>query len=231
MSPSSQAPLAPVASPPPPPLVKTTKILIVGAGIFGLSTALHLLERGYSDVTVLDRAGEVPAVDAASTDINKVVRSCYGDIFYTRLAREAMLEWKKPEWEGCYHECGVFNVGGADYDEKSRVNDKEVGAPVEDLPDAQTIRTKFLQFLRRPECTATDLLGPFTNYRGYFNAEGGWAEAARAVRIILERVRAKGGKVLENKEVVGLVKGEDGQTTGAWCRDGERYDAERVVLA
>jgi hypothetical protein len=78
MSPSPQAPLAPVASPPPPPLVKTTKILIVGAGIFGLSTALHLLERGYSDVTVLDRAGEVPAVDAASTDINKGVcfRSC-----------------------------------------------------------------------------------------------------------------------------------------------------------
>ncbi|KAF9228404.1 FAD dependent oxidoreductase [Gyrodon lividus] len=231
MASPSQAPLAPATSPPPPTLSKTSKILIIGAGTFGLSTALHLLKRGYRDVTVLDRAAEVPAVDAASTDINKVVRSCYGDIFYTRLAREAMVEWKKPEWEGCYHECGVFNVGGDGYDEKSRENDKEVGAPVEVLPDAQSIRTKFLQFFHPPESTATDLLGPFTNYSGYFNAQGGWAEAARAVRVTLERVRAKGGKVLENKEVIGLVKGETGKTTGVRCNNGERYNADRVVLA
>jgi glycine/D-amino acid oxidase-like deaminating enzyme len=30
-------------------------IVIVGAGAFGLSTALHLALRGYKDVTVLDR--------------------------------------------------------------------------------------------------------------------------------------------------------------------------------
>ncbi|KAF9243140.1 FAD dependent oxidoreductase [Melanogaster broomeanus] len=227
MSPSSLAP----STPAPPPLVKTSKILIVGAGVFGLSTALHLLERGYGDVTVLDRAGDLPAVDAASTDINKVVRSCYSDIFYTKLARDAMVEWRKPEWEGCYHECGVFNVGGYDYDGNYRENDKEVGAPVEDLVDAHSIKTKFLQFLHPPASTATDLLGSFTNYSGYFNAQGGWAEAARAVRTILKRVLDKGGKVLENKEVVGLVKGENGQTTGVRCKNGEQYHADRVVLA
>lgn len=47
------------------------KVLIVGAGCFGISTAYHLLKRGYTDVTVLDRSPVLPAPDAASTDINK----------------------------------------------------------------------------------------------------------------------------------------------------------------
>jgi NADPH-dependent 2,4-dienoyl-CoA reductase/sulfur reductase-like enzyme len=46
-------------------------VIIVGAGCFGISTAYHLLQRGYTDVTVLDRSVELPAPDAASTDINK----------------------------------------------------------------------------------------------------------------------------------------------------------------
>lgn len=47
------------------------KVVIIGSGCFGISTALHLLARGYKDVTVLDRAPVVPAADAASTDLNK----------------------------------------------------------------------------------------------------------------------------------------------------------------
>ena len=45
-------------------------VVIVGAGVFGLSTAWHLLQRGYS-VTVLERASEVPARDSAGYDLNK----------------------------------------------------------------------------------------------------------------------------------------------------------------
>jgi len=46
-------------------------VLIVGAGCFGLSTAYHLLQRGFTDVTVVDRSEKIPAPDAASTDLNK----------------------------------------------------------------------------------------------------------------------------------------------------------------
>lgn len=34
---------------------KSSPIVIVGAGVFGLSTAVHLAERGYTNVKVLDR--------------------------------------------------------------------------------------------------------------------------------------------------------------------------------
>jgi sarcosine oxidase/L-pipecolate oxidase len=52
-------------------LSKEKQILIVGAGVFGISTAYHLLKRGFKNVTVVDRAEELPAPDAASTDLNK----------------------------------------------------------------------------------------------------------------------------------------------------------------
>ena len=82
-----------------------TSVLIVGAGEFGTSTAVSLLRTGkYSKVTVIDRAPVLPAVDAASTDINKVVRWDYSDADYCRLAREAIVEWNKPEWKGIYHQ-------------------------------------------------------------------------------------------------------------------------------
>jgi sarcosine oxidase/L-pipecolate oxidase len=47
------------------------KIVIVGAGCFGVSTAYHLLKRGYTDVTILDRSNKIPAPDAASNDLNR----------------------------------------------------------------------------------------------------------------------------------------------------------------
>ena len=59
-----------------PTLEKTSKIVIVGAGVFGLSTAHHLHRRGYEDITVLERSGVVPAPDAASCDINKGASLC-----------------------------------------------------------------------------------------------------------------------------------------------------------
>jgi succinate dehydrogenase/fumarate reductase flavoprotein subunit len=34
---------------------KSARIVIVGAGVFGLSTAIHLAERGYTNVKVLDK--------------------------------------------------------------------------------------------------------------------------------------------------------------------------------
>lgn len=46
-------------------------VIIVGAGCFGISTAYHLLNRGFKDVTVIDQGDSLPAPDAASTDLNK----------------------------------------------------------------------------------------------------------------------------------------------------------------
>jgi sarcosine oxidase/L-pipecolate oxidase len=65
---------------------KNCPIVIVGAGAFGLSTALHLVQDGYDNITVFDRGGQIPADHSAANDLNKIVRAEYEDPFYTDLA-------------------------------------------------------------------------------------------------------------------------------------------------
>ncbi|KAJ1329720.1 sarcosine oxidase-like protein [Microdochium nivale] len=70
-------------------------ILIIGAGVFGLSLAHELARnRGYTNVTVLDRALP-PVPDGSSVDISRIVRSEYADPVYTRMAKEALVEWRR----------------------------------------------------------------------------------------------------------------------------------------
>ena len=63
-----------------------SKIIIVGAGVFGLSTSLWLARAGYKDVTVFDRCefdknnyDPSNGCDGASADINKIFRMTYGE--------------------------------------------------------------------------------------------------------------------------------------------------------
>jgi len=85
------------------PLTPSSNILILGSGVFGLSTALWLRRAGYEDVTVLDMQDTAShsyspaAIDSASADLNKIIRFSYGaEIEYQRLATEAAVLWD--EW-------------------------------------------------------------------------------------------------------------------------------------
>lgn len=60
-------------------------VVIVGAGAFGLSTALHLSRAGYSDIVVLDKDDSVPPRYSAANDLNKIIRAEYEDTFYRDL--------------------------------------------------------------------------------------------------------------------------------------------------
>lgn len=82
-----------------------SSIVIVRSGVFGLSTALGLANRGHRDITVLDRAAP-PVPDGSSVDVSRVIRWDYTDPFYASLARRAMDEWRKDQWKAYYHNTG-----------------------------------------------------------------------------------------------------------------------------
>ncbi|KAH7054286.1 FAD dependent oxidoreductase [Macrophomina phaseolina] len=77
-------------------------IAILGAGVFGLSTALHLAMNGYKDVTIFDYQpydkngySVASGCDAASADENKILRASYGDRkIYQDLAFSAIPIWE-----------------------------------------------------------------------------------------------------------------------------------------
>src|ERR1700738_2587206 len=91
------------------------EMLVVGAGIFGITTALELKTRGY-DVAVLD-PGPLPHPLAASTDISKVVRMEYGaDDAYMALVEQAYqgwLQWNEELGETLFHDVGLIILTSA----------------------------------------------------------------------------------------------------------------------
>jgi sarcosine oxidase / L-pipecolate oxidase len=67
-------------------LKKSAHIAVAGSGAWGLSTALHLRRAGYTNITIFDRASEIPSRYSGGYDLNKIVRAEYEDPFYTNLA-------------------------------------------------------------------------------------------------------------------------------------------------
>jgi glycine/D-amino acid oxidase-like deaminating enzyme len=68
------------------------KVIIVGSGVIGLSTAHALLDAG-CDVTVCD-AQAIPNPASASYDRSRMMRLQYGtQRGYAHLARRALLSW------------------------------------------------------------------------------------------------------------------------------------------
>ena len=66
------------------PSTTQESFVIVGAGVFGTSTALHLAKAYPSaSITLIDRT-PFPCPLAASYDYQKVVRADYGNIFVCR---------------------------------------------------------------------------------------------------------------------------------------------------
>jgi sarcosine oxidase/L-pipecolate oxidase len=51
---------------------KDQKILIIGTGTFGASTAYHLAKRGYTDITCIDK-WPYPSLDSAGYDIVRTI--------------------------------------------------------------------------------------------------------------------------------------------------------------
>jgi glycine/D-amino acid oxidase-like deaminating enzyme len=108
--------------------------LIVGAGVFGASTALYLIRRyPNASITLVDRNGhDAPTRVAASWDWNKVVRADYRDIAYTKLALEARRLWKRdPLWQHFYHESGIYWISLTGFAKQVLQNFQDLGEDVE----------------------------------------------------------------------------------------------------
>src|SRR4030095_4519890 len=89
-----------------------SRVIVVGAGINGVTAAIELKKRGH-EVVLVD-PGPLPHPLAASTDISKAVRAAYGaDEDYSALAERSIKLWR--HWNDefgtkLYHEVGVMFV-------------------------------------------------------------------------------------------------------------------------
>lgn len=154
------------------PVPKDQSILIVGAGVFGLSTALELKQRGYQNVTIIDRYLP-PVVDGSSVDISRVIRVDYADSLYAKMAREAHEGWTT-EFSDHYHESGFIMLAqksGNPYIEKTLQVTRAMGHKLDEYDDANNVRTVY------PAVQAK-----LDGHKAYSNQKGGWSDAEASIR-------------------------------------------------
>ncbi len=201
-------------------------VLIIGAGIFGTSTAYHLSQShaNPSRVTVLDRA-PAPSPQAASSDINKIVRADYSKAFYMDLAYEAMECWiKDPILKQYFHQTGWVMVDekGSDLADRIRRNFRESGRPDTSADiSLDEVKTKWGGVLSGIDTAEYD--------KAYTNSSAGWADASGAVAAWMQEA-VKAGVKQEVGEVTELLS--DGEKLLAVrTADGRTFSGDKIVLA
>lgn len=204
------------------PVAKCDSILIVGAGVFGLSTALELASRGYKNITVLDRHLP-PVVDGSSVDISRVIRTDYADPLYAKMATEATEGWRS-EYKDYYYNSGFLMLTETplnDYIEKV----KEVNATQEvaltEYPDGNRVREVY------PSVQAK-----LSGIKAYHNPVGGWVDAHSSIRILASRCSLAGVSfICGRRGTVRSLQVEKFRVTGVRVVEGPPITASQVILA
>lgn len=200
--------------------------LIVGAGVFGVSTAFHIIKTyPNAKVTIVDRdAFDAESRVAASWDWNKVVRADYDDVVYCRLGLEAQDIFRSdPLWKPFFHESGIYWMCRSDYAQDVVDNYKKLG------------RTADLAAV--PIDEARKLYGGIFNEADYdgvkevlVNKTSGWAAAGDCLRAITREAIRLGVKYV-TADVASLNFDSSNRCTGILTKSGKSLSASHVILS
>jgi glycine/D-amino acid oxidase-like deaminating enzyme len=200
-----------------------SRVIIVGAGINGVTAAIELRRRGHK-VTLID-PGPLPHPLAASTDISKAVRAAYGaDEEYTELAERSIKlwrDWNKEFGVELYHDVGVMFVRQrqmkpGDFEYESYKMLKQRGHKIERMNSAQLWK-------RFPAWN------PELFRDGVLELEAGYAESERVVAKLIERARSLGIELRERLTFSYLDEAA-AHMRGIVLRDGQRIRSDFVLM-
>jgi glycine/D-amino acid oxidase-like deaminating enzyme len=199
-------------------------VIVVGAGINGLTGAIELKKRGHK--VILVDPGPLPHPLAASTDISKAVRTAYGaDEEYAALAERSIPLWRKWNRElgaELYHEVGFLflrqlQMQPGDFEFESLRVLKQHGREVKRI-DSATLRECFPAWNAERYCD------------GIFERHAGYVESERVVALLVKRAKSLGVELREGSKFTGLDEG-DGRVKGVLLDNGQRIRGDLVVMA
>jgi monomeric sarcosine oxidase len=204
-------------------MLRQQRIVIVGAGIVGLSTAYALLSEGIRHVVVLEQE----AVDhqrASSHGPSRLLRFEYGpDAFYSHMVRLSLNRWQSLQQitrRTLYSQTGLLVLGteNDNFTQSSyQVLDK-LGLPIERLSE-WTCRQRFPQFATHTYDTLT------------FNTEGGVLHASTCLQTLKDCIIDLGGAIYESCRVTSIKNDDLQRPVRLRLGSGEELLADRVVLA
>lgn len=203
-------------------MVYQPHILIIGAGIVGLSTAYALLNAGMSRVHVLEQA-VVNHARSTSSSISRLLRFEYGaDVFYSRMVKLSLERWHELEertQRTLYTQTGLLTLG-KEGDETLREQEitSSLGLASEQL-SAQSCQQRFPQFDTR-------------NYKSLvYNPAGGILHASDCLRALKRAVLNLGGTIIESSQVTQILHDNPHRPIRLRLQTGDELSADRVVVA
>jgi glycine/D-amino acid oxidase-like deaminating enzyme len=199
-------------------------VIVIGAGINGVTSAIELKKRG--NKVILVDPGPLPHPLAASTDISKAVRAAYGaDEDYTALAERSIELWRK--WNTkfgaeLYHQTGVLflrqkQMQSGDFEYESCKIFEKRGHKFERINSA-TLRERF------PAFNAERF------HDGFLDPEAGYVESGRVVAALVEQARSLGVELVEGIKFIALDE-NDNSVNGIVLQDRQRIRSDAVVVA
>ena len=203
--------------------MQSQQIVIVGAGIVGLTTAYALLRQGIKQVTVLEQA-VVDHKRCTSYGPSRLLRFEYGpDRFYSRMVQLSLERWRDMEQTACrtlYTQTGTLVLGN-EQDNFTRASYhilREMGLPIERL-SRRTCAQRFPQFV-------LDAYDMFT-----YCVDGGILHASLCLRTLKELILDLGGTIVEAHHVKEIKYGNLLRPLRLYLNSGDELMADRVVLA
>lgn len=213
---------------------KHLPIVIIGGGAWGLSTALHLLDAGHTNVTVFEQASSIPSQYSAAYDLNKIVRAEYEDEYYTELALQAMKKWKTPLWGPYFHQTGYVVATSDRAPQKAIDHLHHALANIKEHPSfAPSIKS--LQKYDDFKDVFWQFTGPMTGFKGYLNRHAGYAHSAGAMKGIHKHLSGRGVKFVlgpDHGKVTQLLhdsKDSPKKCTGVKTADGRTHPSALTI--
>ncbi|KAL4757676.1 FAD dependent oxidoreductase [Aspergillus foveolatus] len=237
---------------------KAAPIVVVGAGVFGLSTAIHLAQRGYTNIKVLDKQAYHETLysydngcDAASADNTKIIRAAYGSqIEYQNLALDAISRWR--EWN---NEIKSGKTGPPGFTAKDVLfvnNGNLTLTSSETLPEfeKQTIKSMTEVGLANTQivlmnssdverATANGFgfaINPLNRKKnfGLLDTQGGFVYADKACRFALQKAKSLGVRFIlggTKGTLSKLLYDATSRVIGVQTTDGESHLAELTIMS
>ena len=204
-------------------MVGQQRIVIIGGGIIGLSTAYALLKQGKQRVMLLEQAA-VDHAGGASHGFSRLLRFEYGaDRLYTSMVQLSLERWRQLELASkrvLYTPTGVLALS-CEEDSFTRASyeaAREMGLPIEYLSEKQC-NGRFPQFAVH----ACDAIA--------YNAEGGVLHASTCLQTLRDLVLEMGGEIIEGSRVTRVIYGDQRCPVQVSLASRQVMAAERVVIA
>jgi sarcosine oxidase / L-pipecolate oxidase len=202
---------------------QTVTYNIIGSGVFGASTALHLIRKYPKALIRLIDRQPFPCRLAASWDWNKAVRADYGDLMSMKLALEAKARWADDDvFKPFYHQSGLIWITATKL--------------------ARTIVSNYEKLGANEDCALVSVAEAKKLYDGIFedaayknveevlvNKSSGWGEAKEALEATI-KVAVEAGVKYVVGDASALLFDNDGACVGVRLASGEILTATKNLM-